>query len=106
MRGEATAKYAPALRTAPLGALDPVYAAIAFGMVTGWLAIVGVMVEQQRPAREIRRALLVSLLIGGGGALFAAFAVSRLHADPLMRRSWRSAGCAPSRPSPASSSTP
>lgn len=82
MRGEAAARYAPAI-LAPLGALNPIYAGIAFGMVSGWLAIIGVMVERQRPAREIMRALAVSLLIGGGGALFAAFAVNRMHADPL-----------------------
>ncbi len=83
MRGEVSAKYAPALLTAPLGAVDPLYAGIAFGLVTGWLAIIGVMVEQQRPFRDIRRAFVVSLLIGGGGALFAAFAVRKLHLDPL-----------------------
>ena len=83
MRGEFAAKYAPALMTAPLGAFDPAYPAIAFGMVTGWLAIVGVMYEQQKPLRDIKRALVVSLLIGGGGALFAAFAVRKLNLDPL-----------------------
>jgi len=83
MRADAIAKYAPALVMAPLGALDPIIGSIAFGMVTGWLAIAGVMHEQGRPFREIRRAMVTSLLIGGGGALFAMFAVSKLRLDPL-----------------------
>lgn len=83
MRADAVAKYAPALVTAPIGALDPIYGSIAFGMVTGWLAIAGVMHEQGRPFREIRRAMVTSLLIGGGGALFAMFAVSKMRLDPL-----------------------
>ncbi|MBH0112699.1 hypothetical protein I5E68_07010 [Novosphingobium sp. YJ-S2-02] len=83
MRGEAAAKYVPALVTAPLGAVDPTYAGIAFGMVTGWLAIVGVMYEQRRALHEIRRAFIVSVLIGGGGALFAMGAVRWLDLSPL-----------------------
>nr|WP_086491279.1 hypothetical protein [Novosphingobium panipatense] len=83
MRADAIAKYAPALVMAPIGALDPIIGSIAFGMVTGWLAIAGVMHEQGRPFREIRRAMVTSLLIGGGGALFAMFAVSKLRLDPL-----------------------
>lgn len=81
--GEAVAKYAPALATAPLGAVDPLFAGIAFGMLTGWLAIAGVMYEQRRPFAEIKRALVVSVLIGGGGALFALFAVRQLDLNPL-----------------------
>lgn len=83
MRADAVAKYAPALTMAPIGALDPIYGSIAFGMVTGWLAIAGVMHEQGRPFREIRRAMVTSLLIGGAGALFALLAVSKLRLDPL-----------------------
>lgn len=83
MNAETAAKYGPAAIAAPLGALDPVFGGIAFGMVTGWLAIAGVMYEQRKPLNEIWRALCVSLLIGGGGALFAAYAVQRLHLDPL-----------------------
>ena len=83
MRAEAVAKYAPALLMAPIGALDPIYGSIAFGMVTGWLAIAGVMHEQGKPFREIRRAMVTSLLIGGAGALFAMLAVSKLRLDPL-----------------------
>lgn len=83
MRADAVAKYAPALVTAPIGALDPIYGSIAFGMVTGWLAIAGVMHEQGRPFREIRRAMVTSLLIGGAGALFAMAAVIKMHLDPL-----------------------
>ena len=83
MRAEPIAKYAPALLMAPIGALDPIYGSIAFGMVTGWLAIAGVMHEQGKPFREIRRAMVTSLLIGGAGALFAMLAVRKMHLDPL-----------------------
>lgn len=83
MRGEAAAKYGPALLTAPLGAIDPIYASIAFGMITGWLAIAGVMYEQGKTFREIVHAVVVSFLIGGGGALFAAFAAHELKLDPM-----------------------
>jgi hypothetical protein len=81
--GESAAKYVPALATAPLGAIEPLYAAIAFGMLTGWLAIAGVMYEQRKPFHEIRRALVVSVLIGGGGSLITLGAVRQLDLDPL-----------------------
>lgn len=83
MRGDSAAKYAPALVTAPLGAVDPLYAALAFGMLAGWLAIAGVMYEQRKPLAEIKRALVVSVLIGGGGALIALGAVRQFNLDPL-----------------------
>ena len=80
---EVAARYGPALVAAPLGAINPTYGAIAFGMVAGWFAVAGVMVEQQKTLVEIRRAMIVSVLIGGGGALSAAFAVERLHLSTI-----------------------
>lgn len=77
------AKYGPALLAAPLGAIDPMYGAIVFGMVTGWLALAGVLFDADTPPRRIGKAMIVSVLIGGGGALFAAFAVERLHLSTL-----------------------
>lgn len=80
---ETSAWYGPALLTAPLAAIDPSYGAITFGMVAGWCAIAGVMVEQRRRASDIRRAMFVSMLIGGGGGLSSAFAVERLTLSPI-----------------------
>lgn len=81
--GEAAAKYGPAMVIAALGALDPLAAAIAFGMVTGWATLAAVKYDEGQSWAEIRKAMIVALMVGGAGALFAIFIVRALRADPL-----------------------
>lgn len=81
--GEAAAKYIPAMIIASLGALDPLAAAIAFGMVTGWATLAAVKYDEGQSWSEIRKAMIVAMMVGGAGALFAIFIVRALRADPL-----------------------
>lgn len=76
-------KYGPAMVMAALGAIDPVLAGIGFGMVAGWIALAAVLYDDDRPLPEIRKKLIVSLGVGGVGALFAMWAVRTANADPL-----------------------
>ncbi|WP_156170734.1 hypothetical protein [Croceicoccus naphthovorans] len=81
---EAGVKYGPAMIVAVLGAVNPVFAAIAFGMVAGWLALAAVLYDEGKTLPEIRRKLIVSLGVGSVGSLFAMWMVRVTNADPLV----------------------
>lgn len=84
MMTEAGYKYGPAMGVAMIGAVDPRIAAIAFGMLAGWLALAAVLYDEGRPMTEIRRKLIVSVGVGSVGALLAGLAVRSSSADPLV----------------------
>lgn len=56
---------------------DPLWALfILAGLILGWMARIGRMVSHNNTWKDIRRDLLVSLLIGGGNGLLAIVIIS------------------------------
>lgn len=51
---------------------------ILFGLVLGWLARIGRMVSQNKSGEDMKRDLLVSVLIGGGNGLLATMIIASL----------------------------
>lgn len=78
------AKYAPAALLPMAGALpfDWLFVPfVALGLVAAWMVRAGQRVATKEDWREIRRDLIVSLLIGGGNAIIAAVAIRRFDLD-------------------------
>ena len=75
-------RYAPSLVTAPVIPLiagqpfDLWWAIfVPLGLVLGWMARAGRMVQDRRSWRDIRRDLLVNVLIGGANAVMAGLII-------------------------------
>ena len=57
--------------------IDPFFLLfVIIGLIIGWLARVGKMIHDQKPAVFIKRDLIVSLLIGAGNGLLALIIIS------------------------------
>ena len=64
--------------------VDPIwFAIIGVGLLFGWLARVGQMVQKHDSAESIKRDIVVSLLIGGGNGLLATIIIFSLGLNYL-----------------------